>query len=76
MTVFRAIEAHAFTGRNGVPRVITVGMLMDDHDPDFRAQFFESVETAAARPALRAAGVTETATAEPNAKRRMGRPRG
>jgi hypothetical protein len=85
MTMFRCIEAHAFTGRDGgathltddiMVRVITVGTLMDDRDPNFRAQFFEPVETAAARPALRAAGVMEDASAAPNAKRRMGRPRG
>jgi hypothetical protein len=75
MTVFRAIEAHAFTGKDGVPRVITVGTLMDDRDPDFKRPFFEPVEVAAARPALRAAGITEDATAEPNSRRSLGRPR-
>jgi hypothetical protein len=77
MTVFRATQAFAFTDHTGCPRVIHVGELMSDSDPDYkgREQFFESVETAAARPGLRAAGITEDASAEPNSKRRMSRPR-
>ena len=77
MAVFRAVESFAFTGRNGVPRVITVGTLMADSDPDFKgkAHLFEPVEIAAARPGRRMAGV-EDATAEPGARRSLGRPRG
>ena len=76
--VFRAVEAFAFHGKNGVPRVITPGTLMVDDDPDFKGkeQFFETVEDAAARPGLRAAGVVEDAEARPNTKRSVGRPRG
>jgi hypothetical protein len=52
----RAIEAFAFTGHDGVPRVITPGVLMSTDDPDYRGKesLFESVETAA-RPAKQAA---------------------
>ena len=54
----RAIEAFAFTGKNGVPRVITPGTLMAVDDPDFKGKesFFEPVEVAAARPGKQAAG--------------------
>jgi hypothetical protein len=78
MAIFSANQPFTFTSKNGVPRMFRPGMLMSDDDPDFKGKeaFFEPVETAAARPALRAAGITEDTSAEPNAKRRMGRPRG
>jgi hypothetical protein len=78
MTVFRAIEAFTFTGKNGVPRVFTPGVLMSDDDPDYKGkeQLFEPVEVAAARPGMQAAGVgVEDASAQPNTKRSV-RPRG
>jgi hypothetical protein len=73
MAVFRAVESFAVTGANGVPRVVTAGTLMDGRDPDFkgREHLFELV---AARPGLRASGV-EDASAEPNARRSLGRRR-
>jgi hypothetical protein len=76
--VLRAIESFAFTGKNGVPRVIHVGELVDARDEAYRgkAHLFEPVEVAAARPGLRRAGLVEEATAEPNRKRSVGRPRG
>jgi hypothetical protein len=60
MTVFRAIAPFAFVGKNGVPRVVTPGVLMSDDDPDFKGKesFFESVEVAAARPGKQASGMT------------------
>jgi hypothetical protein len=71
----RAIEAFAFTGNDGVPRVVTPGVLMSTDDPDYEGEesLFESVEVAAARPALRASGVMEDASAEPNTKRSVQR---
>jgi hypothetical protein len=76
MSVFPRIQPFAFTDHTGCPRVVHVGELMADSDKDFkgRESMFEPVETAAARPALRAAGVMEDATAEPNTKRSV-RPR-
>jgi hypothetical protein len=73
----RAIEAFAFTNHTGCPRVITPGVLMSTDDPDYKGKesLFEPVEVAAARPGLRAAGIVEDTSAEPNAKRSVGRPR-
>jgi hypothetical protein len=70
MALFSANQAFTFTGKNGVPRPFTKGVLMDDSDPDFkgRESLFEPVEVAAGRPAKQASGVEE-ATAEPNTKR-------
>lgn len=70
--VYRARSAFAFTDKQGVPRVITVGHLMSSDDPNFKGKekLFEPVETAAAR----AAGV-EDATAEPGALRSLSTPR-
>jgi hypothetical protein len=70
MPIFKAKEAFAFEGKNGVPRIITADSLMSDGDPDFkgREHMFEPVEVAAERPITRAKGVEE-ATAEPNTKR-------
>ena len=50
-----AIEAFAFTGCDGVPRVVTPGTLMAVDDPDYKGReaLFE-VETAAARPRIAA----------------------
>jgi hypothetical protein len=59
----RAIEAFAFTDHTGVPRVVTPGVLMSDEDPDYKGKesLFESVEVAAARPGIQAAGDSELA---------------
>jgi hypothetical protein len=50
---------------------------VDGRDPDYRGRehLFEPVELAADRPGLRASGV-EDASAEPNARRSLGRLRG
>jgi hypothetical protein len=74
---YRAIKSFEFTGKNGVSRVILKGTLIDGRDPNFKGkeQFFEPVELAADRPGLRRSAV-EDATAEPNARRSLGRPRG
>lgn len=72
MALYSANQAFTFTSKNGVPRVITKGVLMDDSDPDFkgRESLFERVEVAAERPAKQASGRgVEEATAEPNTKR-------
>jgi hypothetical protein len=73
MAIFSANQPFTFTGKNGVPRVITPGVLMSDDDPDYKGkeQFFEPIEVAAARPALSASGRggVEDASAEPNTKR-------
>jgi hypothetical protein len=62
--IYRAREAFAFTGKNGVPRVITPGSLISADDPDYkgREHFFEPVEVAATR-------ATETASASPGERR-------
>jgi hypothetical protein len=59
----RAIEAFAFTGKDGVPRVVTPGFLMSTDDVDYKGKesLFESVEVAAARPGVQAAGDSELA---------------
>lgn len=69
MAVYRAVKS--FTGRDG--RVIRRGDLVDDRGPEYRGRehFFEL----AARPGRRASAVEE-ATAEPNARRTLGCPRG
>jgi hypothetical protein len=63
MAVFRAVEPFAFTGHDGLPRVVTPGFLMADDDPDYRGKesLFEPVEVAAARPGKQAAGDSELA---------------
>jgi hypothetical protein len=63
MAVFRAVEPFAFTDHTGLARVVTPGFLMSDDDPDYRGKesLFESVEVAAARPGVQAAGVSELA---------------
>lgn len=76
--MFRAVQAFTFVGRRG-PRTFRKDDVVSGRDPDFRilpAHLFEPVDDAAARPRLRAAGVTEDAAAEPNARRTVGRPRG
>ena len=62
MGIYRCREAFTFTDAQGVPRVITAGVLVDSDNPDYakRLQFFEPVEAAAARTTA-----TETATAAP-----------
>jgi hypothetical protein len=78
--IYRAKEAFAFDGKDGVPQVVRPGDLMSDGDPNFKGkeQLFEKVEVAAQRAVDRPKGKTEEATAkpkveeataEPNAKR-------
>jgi hypothetical protein len=78
MAIFSANQPFTFTGKDGVPRLFTPGVLISDNDPDFKGHeiFFEPVEVAAERPVKRAAGGVEDATAEPNTKRSVRRPRG
>lgn len=74
MAKYRAIESFAFTGKNGAPRAITVGTLVNGRDPAYKGRE-HLFELAADRPGRRASGV-EDASAEPNARRSLGRPRG
>lgn len=74
MAMFRATESFTFTGRNGAARTILKGTLMDGRDPDLKGRE-HLFELAADRPGLRGSAV-EDATAEPNARRSLGRPRG
>lgn len=70
--MFRAVESFEFTGHDGARRVVTVGTLMSDDDPDFKRiapHRFEPVGLAAARPRLAA---SETASAEPGRRRALG----
>lgn len=82
MAVFRAREPFALAGPVG--RVIRAGDVISDDDPDFkgREHLFEPVEESIAVAKARRAGVevltgptSETASAEPNTKRSVGRPR-
>lgn len=78
MTVFRVIESFAFTGKDGLPRVFTPGVLMSTDDPDYKGKeaLFESVEVAAERAAKQAAGeVVEDVSAQPDTNRSVTRPR-
>jgi hypothetical protein len=77
MAIFSANQSFCFDSKDGVPRTFRKGTLISDNDPDYKGReaLFEPVEDAAARPGLRAAGVTEDASAEPNARRSIGRPR-
>jgi hypothetical protein len=74
MAVFRAKESFALTDRNGVRRVVSAGTLMDGRDPALKGRE-HLFELAADRPGLRRSAV-EDATAEPNSRRSLGRPRG
>lgn len=76
MAVFRAKEPFALPGPIG--RVVPAGEVMSDTDPDFkgREHLFEPVEASIATAKARLAGkevltgpTSETASAEPNAKR-------
>lgn len=73
MAKFRATESFTFTGANGKPRVIMKGALVDGRDPDYRGR--EHLFAAVDRPGQRGPAV-EDATAEPGARRSLGRPRG
>ena len=85
--IYRATQAFAFTGKDGVPRVIRPGDLMSDADSDFKGKelLFEKVEVAAQRAvdrpkgkvedaSAKLTGKVEEATAEPNAKRSLTHP--
>lgn len=67
--MYRAIESFTFTGRNGQPRTVMKGTLIDGRDPDFkgREHLFAAVTD---RPGLRASGV-EDASAAPGALRSL-----
>jgi len=67
MAILRAIEAFAFTDKNGIPRVVRPGDLFDESDPCLtgRTHLFEPVEVNAAR---RRATV-EDASAAPGERR-------
>lgn len=72
MALFAANQAFCFDGPDGVPRVFTKGVLIDDNDPAYkgRENLFEPVEVLAERPLHQAAGRgVEDASSEPNAKR-------
>lgn len=73
MAKYQAKESFAFQGRNG-PRTIVKGTVVDGRDPDLkgRERFFE---LAGDRPGRRGSAV-EDASAEPNGRRALGRPRG
>jgi hypothetical protein len=68
--IYRAKEAFAFTGKDGVPQVIRPGDLMSDGDANFKGkeQLFEKVEVAAQRAVDRPKGNVENASAEPKGK--------
>lgn len=74
MAKYRAKQSFAFTGRNGVERVILKGTVINGRDPDYkgREHLFELVTD---RPGLRRSAV-EDASAEPGALRSLGRVRG
>lgn len=73
MAIVRAVDAFAYTDKQGIPRVVRPGDLFDSTDPcvSGREHLFESVEVSAER---RRATV-EDATAVPGAKRSVSTPR-
>lgn len=62
---------------NGVPRMVTVGQLVDASDPVIKGReaLFEDVETHVSEKAARPAPQVERATAEPGEKRSVTPPR-
>lgn len=75
MPIKRCVAAFA-ASVDGVPRMYTVGQLVDASDPVIknREGLFEDVETHMADKAARQAPRVEQATAEPGEKRSVGRP--
>lgn len=75
MAIKRCVAAFA-ASVDGVPRMYTVGQLVDASDPAVkgRESLFEDVETHMADKAARQAPRVEQATAEPGEKRSVGRP--
>jgi hypothetical protein len=72
MAVYRAKESFAYDDKDGVPRIVTPGMLLSDNDPGFkgRESLFEPVEEhVVAETARRRGKSVEDATAEPNTRR-------
>lgn len=77
LTVYRATESFACPGEDGYTRMVQIGSLFESGDPVMkgRGQYFETVETTAARQAgveveeAKADAKVEEATAEPNMKR-------
>lgn len=61
---------------NGVPRMVTVGQLVDASDPVIKGReaLFEDVETFMSDKAARQAPQVEQATAEPGEKRSVAAP--
>lgn len=70
MAIKRCVAAFA-ASMDGVPRMYTVGLLVDDKDPIIkgREHLFEDVETHVAEKAARQAPRVEQATAGPGEKR-------
>lgn len=75
MAIKRCVAAFAASA-DGVPRMYTVGMLVDASDPVIKGRegLFEDVDTHMADKAARQAPRVEQATAEPGEKRSVGRP--
>ena len=75
MPIKRCVAAFA-ASVDGVPRMYTVGQLVDASDPVIkgRQSLFEDVETHMADKAARQAPKVEQATAEPGEKRSVARP--
>lgn len=75
MAIKRCTSAFA-ASVDGVPRMYTVGQLVDASDPVIKGRegLFEDVETHMADKAARQAPRVEQATAEPGEKRSVGRP--
>lgn len=70
--IYRAQQPFAFTGKSGIPRVVSAGDLFSSDDPDFKGKehLFEPVEVQVDR-ARRARGgdASETASAAPGERR-------
>lgn len=75
MAIKRCVAAFA-ASVDGVPRMYTVGMLVDASDPAVKGReaLFEDVETHMADKAARQAPRVEQATAEPGERRSIARP--
>jgi len=80
MAVLRAKTAFSYTDRNGVSRLVKVGDLLNDNDPDVakRRHLFVPVEEHVEVVERRRVGtpLMETATAEPSSRRSLSRSRG
>jgi hypothetical protein len=75
MAIKRCVAAFA-ASVDGVPRMYTVGQLVDASDPVIKGRegLFEDVETHMADKAARQAPQVEQATADPGERRSVGRP--